>query len=1447
MSAHPAVAIIGVGAILPDAPDADAFWANVSQGHYAISDVDPARWDPELYYDGDRAPEKTYSKIGGWVRDWEWSPLAWKLPIPPRVSDAMDDAQKWAVACTRMALLDYGYPQRPLDLERTAVVLGNAMAGEKHYRTTLRLAFPELARELDAAPSFAALPADVRAAIAAEWHERLDADLPPITEDTMPGELSNCLAGRVANLFNLRGPNYIVDAACASAMAAMDASIQGLVERQYDTVITGGVDRNMGVSSFIKFCAIGALSGTGTRPYADGADGFVMGEGAGLFLLKRLADAERDGDRIYAVVRGIAGSSDGKGKGITAPNPIGQKLAIERAWRNAGISPSECSLVEGHGTSTAVGDFVELNSLGEAFAGAGLAPGSIALGSVKSNIGHLKAAAGAAGMLKATLALHHKALPPSLGFGSPNPNVDWSSTPFAVNTELRDWELANGGTRVAGVSAFGFGGTNFHAVLEEHVPGRLTNGNGRATIAVPVDVPAAAARVDERPAPAPVRGAFFAGAADEAGLAEQLRAAAPTGTPTPEQLASPERVCIDYGDAPELAAKAGQALKALESGNPDAWKALQGRGIFRGSGTPGKVAFLYTGQGSQYANMLAELRHTEPVVAATFDEADAIMRPLLGGRALSDIIFVGPEGVAEAEAQLRRTEITQPAVLTVDVALTRLLASHGIEPDFVMGHSLGEYGALVAAGVLPFGAALEAVSARGREMASLSVDDNGAMAAVSAPIEEVERIIAEVDGYVVLANINSTTQLVLGGATAAVERAIELIVARGHRATRLPVSHAFHTSIVAPASGPLRTMLRRLELSPPRIPVVANVDGEFYPSGPGMEERIVEILGRQVASPVQFVKGLQTLYDAGARVLVETGPKRALWGFAADVLGDDVMTLFTNHPKVGDLPSFNQALCGLWAAGVGAVAAEPAVPVDEPVVISGAAVGTPGTEKVFDDGNLSRLLHGEQFIDVIPTRARREIAERHITRLVKSEDGSGTFQTIDDPADVIKLAGRAGELDLAEEFGINADRLAALGRETRLAIAAGIDALRDAGIPLVQHYKDTTRGTKLPDRWRLPDALRDDTGVIFASAFPGYGDLAADMNAFWTERVTRELLRELSEVRARTDAGVGRDDLDRRIAELEQRLSEHPYHFDRRFLFRVLSMGHSQMAELIGARGPNTQINAACASTTQAVSVAEDWIRAGRCRRVLIVAADDVTSETLLPWVGSGFLATGAAATDEDVERAALPFDQRRHGTILGMGAVGIVVESAAAARERGVTGICEVLGSVTANSAFHGSRLDVDHIGDVMESVLAQAEARGVARASIAGETVFVSHETFTPARGGSAAAEIHALRRVFGSDADRIVVANTRGITGHPMGVGVEDVVAIKALETGLVPAVPNFREVDPELGALNLSKGGLYPIRYALRLAAGFGSQISMVLLRWTPVADGRRRTPEELGFD
>lgn len=1475
------IAVVGVSAIMPDAPDAATFWANIKAGRYSISDVPPDRWDPELYYDPDpHAPDKTYSRIGGWVRDFTWEPLAWRLPIPPAVSAQMDDGQKWVVAAARSALLEAGWPDWTVDPERVAVIIGSAIGGDKQHYTNLRIQLPAIIKKLCSAPSFAALPGSVRDAVVAETRASFLEGISEITEDTMPGELANVAAGRVANLFNFRGPNFTTDAACASGLAAMSAAVRGLQAGDFDAALTGGLDRNMDPAGFVKFCKIGALSATGTRPFDAGADGFVMGEGAALFVLKRLSDAERDGDRVYAVLLGVAGSSDGRGKGITAPNPVGQRLAVERAWAVSGLDPAAASCIEAHGTSTRVGDATELASLTDVFRKAGAPHGSIALGSVKSNIGHLKGAAGAAGLFKTVLSLHDKVLAPSLHFEQPNPNVDWNDIPFRVNTELGEWPAPDNGVRCAGVSSFGFGGTNFHAVLEEYVPGRhRPPGEARSYPGATIEqrsAPATAAPVEAK---APLRGAAVVGGADDADVAaqlERLAARASAGQapavapPDPALAGAPVRVAIDYADAADLATKATKAAGALRQSDPAVWRMLRAQGVFVGRGAPGKVAFLYTGQGSQYVNMLSDLRAREPIVKAMFDEADRVTRHLLE-KPLTDYIFTdsADETVAQRlSQQLMQTEITQPAVLATDLGLARLLDAYGVRPDMVIGHSLGEYGALMAADALSLDAALEAASVRGRAMADLPGPDNGAMAAVTGPLSEIERIVESTDGYVVIANINSTNQAVIGGATDAVERAVAALQAAGMSASRLPVSHAFHTAIVAPVSEPLKTVLRRLGVNAPRLPVVSNVTGEFYPADADLET-MLDLLSRQVSSPVRFVDGLRTLYAAGARVFVEVGPKKALHGFVEDVLGEDVLALFTNHPKTGDVASFNRALCGLYAAGLGfgppaaagtgtatvATAPQTVVPSgrsamngEQPVVITGAALGLPGVERVFDEENIARILDGQQFIDTIPHRLRRSMLDRHITRLVKRESGDPTFETIDNEADVIKLAGRSAPLDVVAEFAVDTARDAALDSTTKLAIGAGFDALRDAGIPLVMHYKTTTLGTQLPDRWGLPGSMRDDTGVVFASAFPGYDNFARDLEHYYVDRSNREHLLALEAVRARMSGDEpAATEVDRRIHELRHALASDPYQFDRRFIFRCLAMGHSQFAEIIGARGPNTQVNAACASTTQAISLAEDWIRVGRCRRVIVVSADDASSDALLPWLGSGFLASGAAATDDIVEEAATPFDRRRHGMILGMGAAALVVESAESAAERGLQPICEVLGSVTANSAFHGTRLDVEHIGGVMENLVAQAEARGVDRHAIAPSTVFVSHETYTPARGGSAAAEINALRRVFGSDADAVVITNTKGFTGHAMGAGIEDIVAIKALETGLVPPVPNFKEPDPELGRLNLSVGGSYPVQYALRLGAGFGSQIAMTLMRWTPVPDGRHRPPDELGYE
>ncbi|MEN6409739.1 MAG: SDR family NAD(P)-dependent oxidoreductase, partial [Anaerolineaceae bacterium] len=1451
------------------------------------------------------------------------------------------------------------------------------MGGEEHYNSSLRIRSAELLNDLREVEAFQNLPMQVQQALMQGMQARLGARIPLVSEDTMPGELANITAGRVANVFNFSGPNFVTDAACASSLAALQAAMEGLASHQFDAVLTGGVDHSMGPESFVKFSKIGALSPDGSRPYAAGANGFVMGEGAAAFLIKRLEDAEQAGDRIYAVIRAVGGSSDGRGKGITAPNPLGQQRAIERAWQNAGVSPASVGLIEGHGTSTRVGDVAEVTSLNNAFGSLGMPIGSIALGSVKSNIGHLKSAAGAAGLLKAIMALYEKVIPPNANFDQPNPQIDFVHMPFRVSTDLRAWEKPAGDIRRAGISSFGFGGTNFHVVAEEYIPG-FTSDTARIFPGVALKT----AEISQETAPAPYGGLLFLGARtlnelknQLAQTLEQVRLGKIPAShfPTPTELDNAERLVFAYASPEELQSQGGKALKAFENENPAMWQALAAQGVFRGSGKPGKLVFLFPGQGSQYVNMLRDLRDVEPVVADTFREADEIMTPILR-RPLTSFIYVESDeaGLKQAEENLRNTAITQPAVLTANVALLRTLKKFGFQPDMVIGHSLGEYAALVAAGTLTFAEALEVVSARGREMTRVSMADNGCMAAVSAPIEETERLIKSVDGYVVIANVNSPVQSVIGGATAAVEAAIEACKAAGYQAVKIPVSHAFHTRIVAPASEPLRQVIARMNVQTPHLMVAANVTGQLYPTG---RKEILDMLASQVASPVQFIKGIETLYANGARTFVEVGPKRVLNALATDILKtrSDVTIMATNHPRKGGAPSLHDALCGLLAAGYvpalpAGLSGEASLPVElnrmEPVaetaraldtaeiqafvlnlvsektgypaemldlgldleadlgvdtvkqaelfaavrehygiprredlrladyntlqkviqfvadespasasptaaetavseqptmsvqntavesqtepphegisgsvVVSGAGLGLPGRQgHVFQDDNIERILRGDSFIESLPEEARHAMLDRRVTRLEKSEAGA-RMVTIDDMDQTIKLAGQHGTFDPLEEFGLPENLVEATDISTQLAIAAGVEALRDAGIPLIMTYKTTSTGGLLPNRWMLPPALADETGVIFCSAFPGLERMAEEADHFYTHQKLNSQRDELQGLLALTSEGTEiYRTLEARIKALEAQVQELNYHFDRRFVFRVLSMGHSQFAEYIGARGPNTAVNAACATTTHAMSIAEDWIRAGRCRRVVVIAGDDVTDGHLVSWIGTGLLASGATTTEGDLRQAALPFDRRRNGMIMGMAAAALVVEAEDAVRERGMRGIAEVLSTQIANSAFHGTRLDVRHVSEVMGRVVSQAEKRfHLRRADLAGQTLFMSHETYTPARGGSAAAEIHALRETYGEHANQVVIANTKGFTGHTMAVGVEDVVAIKALQNGIVPPIAHLDEQfepDPDLGDLNLSHGGAYPVRYALRLGAGFGSQIAMALYRLIP---------------
>ena len=1576
-----AIAIVGLGACLPDAPNVPQFWANVCRGHVAIGEVPPERWRQETYFDRDKAQmDRTYSRIGGFIRYDPFDPR--KFRLVPKSLPAIDDLQKMALVAVAEALGQAGLKVfakdeqgRTFDRERCATIFGNTMGGEAEDRTSLRVWLLEVEDALVQSARQAGRSDEEARQIAAQLHAYYAPKLPKVTEDSMPGELSNCITGRIANVFDLCGANFTTDAACASTMAAVQAGVTGLRNREFDTAVVGGADRSMDPPTFVKFCRIGALSPDRSTPFDEGANGFVMGEGVGVLVLKRLEDAMAEGLSVLAVIRGIGASSDGRGKGMTAPNPRGQRLAVQRAWAASKRNLADVGLIEAHGTSTAVGDSCELGVLDTLLEEAGRQGAPVPVGSVKSMIGHLKSASGAASLIKATLALHHRRLPPSAGFRRAAPDSPLHRGRLQVQTQDGAWD-ARQGPRLVGVSSFGFGGTNFHVVLEEaptvapHQVTSLPTNGASAQGPQPAMVAASAAHghaaataaaaattttpAEARPAPslaavladvaatfaeatgyateelepthhleadlgidsvkqaevmavlreryavateAPAKLAelatleaiagFLHGhaaaaapaptatASVQAPLADAAAgASAPAGATAPsgaegalpgphvfafggatlEQAVAHARQALDCGASAWQAARAeahahparlafvaadaaeasGRLDDVAQKGSKGA-RLLAAKGIFVAEGAglaeAGEVAFLFPGQGSQYLGMLEDLAGRYPVVADTFAEADRILAPLLG-QTLTDIVWPAARDEAH-ELALRRTEICQPAMLTADVALARLLAQFGVAPKVVVGHSLGEYAATVVAGVLSFADALYAVSARGREMAGVKVDDPGRMAMVAADAERVEAVLASIDGYVIAANKNCHTQTVIAGGSAAVDAALAAFAAQGIEARPIAVSHAFHSAIVAPAAEPLRRVLQGLDVRAPKIPLSSNVDAALYPHDPAA---IVDRLARQLASPVRFIEQVENLYAQGARLFVEVGPKRAITGFVRNILGTRPhRALACNHPKKPGVQGVLETLAALVADGVqvafdgrpdparGAQAAPnapspraegdqkahlsaaprgpaPAARTGERIVITGTSVLLPGQTGVPDwrADPYAPLLAGENFIGPVPQAMRQRIADKKVVRLDKA---SGSFVTLDGAEDVLHHAARMGPLDLTA-WGIDPGLIEAMDVTARLTVAAGLDALRDAGLPLVEHLRTTSTGSKLHDRWGLPTQVAATTGVILASAFCSL------------DAVLGEAHREAE----RRGSGAS---------------------FDRKWLFRALPMGHAQLAQLALAQGPNTQINAACASGTQALAMASDWIRLGRCERVIVVTADDVGQDDALSWIGAGFLAAGAASVEPTLVEAAVPFGARRNGLILGSGASAFVVEAESSAAARGIAPIAELAAAEFANSAFHGTRLETASITRFLGRIVDQLEPEATpeARAKLAERTLFLSHETYTPARGGSAAAEVDSLRAIFGEAVKDVTIANTKGFTGHPMGASFEDLVAVKGLQRGQVPPIANFHRPDPDFADLRFADGAPLNADVAVRFAAGFGSQIAACAYRRCARSEGR----------
>jgi acyl transferase domain-containing protein len=654
-------------------------------------------------------------------------------------------------------------------------------------------------------------------------------------------------------------------------------------------MLVGGADGTNNPLGYMSFAKTHALSPRGkSRTFDESADGIALGEGIACIVLKRLPDAQRDGDKIYAVIKGIGSSSDGKNRSLTAPHPPGQIRAVSRAYEDARCSPSSVTLIEAHGTGTAVGDSAELTTLTELFAQHTEARQYVAVGSVKSMIGHTKTVAGLASVIKAALALRHRVLPPTIGVEKPTPRVDWAQSPFYLNSETRPWIREQDETsRRAGVSSFGFGGTNFHVVLEEHSGeySRDVEGNWMPR-EVEVFVLRRANRDEIVHDLRHLQQSLESAPSDDlAGLAQALFAEESKRTVQPP----PCRLAIVASSAADLSKKIQRAISLL----PDHAELNDPSGIYFSERTPARtseVCFLYPGQGSQSVNMLRDLLAASPSSHDLFLEANRLLTDDLPNT-LSRYIYPPPVFTdAEREHQaaaLKDTRIAQPALGLVELFATDFLARYHIRPAFAAGHSYGEYVALHVAGCLSRADLLKLSAYRGRVCAEAAQSSPGGMAAVHAGASVTETALKDLNIAADVANLNGPDQTVIAGPVEAIDAAIEQLSKRGLRTRIIPVSAAFHTTRLCLAAEAMQAHLHGIAFQRPGIPVYSNTTGRRHAEEP---DSIRALLSRHLSEPVLFEKEVRQLFADGARVFVEVGPGRVLTDLVSRIFDGALVT-----------------------------------------------------------------------------------------------------------------------------------------------------------------------------------------------------------------------------------------------------------------------------------------------------------------------------------------------------------------------------------------------------------------------------------------------------------------------------------------------------------------------------------------------------------------------------
>jgi len=901
------IAIVGMSSVFPQSKNLDQYWNNILSEADCITEVPASRWNLDDYYDADSSvPDKTYSRKGGFIPDIDFDPM--EFGLPPNILEVTDVSQLLALVMAKQVLKDGNYADASAEIrKRTGVILG--VGGGQKLMTPLisRLQSPIWHRVLESA----GINQEDRDKIV----EKIKKAYVPWEENSFPGTLGNVISGRITNRLDLGGTNCVVDAACASSLSGIRMAVAELLDYRMDMMVTGGIDTDNSPYMYMCFSKTPAFTkNEKVQPFDENSSGIMIGEGIGMLLLKRLEDAERDGDNIYAVIRGIGSSSDGKFKSIYAPRSAGQQLALERAYEESGFEPASIGLLEAHGTGTKAGDLAEVSALKDFFGQHSSKRQHIAMGSVKSQMGHTKNAAGAASIIKVALALHHKVLPATINVTEPNSEFALEETPLYLNTETRPWIRAKDAVpRRAGVSAFGFGGTNFHFVLEEY-QSELQEKSRQQPVAQQVILSGENTEQLLGEAKALLEGLK----GEQAPLIFQEVCQGCRVQKTPQQVARMGFLAADYTEAVTALEK---GIKKLgDNLEAESWNIPSGV-YYRKEGMDpkGKVVALFSGQGSPYLNMGKDLVYNFPALMDTHAQMDQLfvddqLEPL--SRTVYPVPVFDRKAKKKQEAKLQLTENAQPSIGVFSAGQYRIFKEAGFEPDFTAGHSFGEVTALWAAGVYSDEDYVKLAKARGKAMAAPDDPnfDAGGMVAVVGKLKNLKK---DLEPYpnVVMANFNSNKQVVVAGPKEDMKAVAADLKEKGYTTVLLGVSAAFHTPLVGHAQKPFAKVIAGVKFNKPNCPVYSNASGDAYPEDP---KKIQEILKAHILNPVHFVQEIENIHQQGGYFFIEFGPQQILTKLLGNILrGKPYMAVALNaSPKKPADRQFRDAVLQLRVAGL---------------------------------------------------------------------------------------------------------------------------------------------------------------------------------------------------------------------------------------------------------------------------------------------------------------------------------------------------------------------------------------------------------------------------------------------------------------------------------------------------------------------------------------------------